>query len=114
MTYGMFQQVGFRGNCEVFCSFCRASIGTMTLETIARAGRERGPLLCPHCRRHKCDWCGEVGCEVSFECGQSGNRVCSGCYRLGLSADVPDFTLKLVFSEKPTPIKEAVLDSPSV
>lgn len=49
------------GTWEVFCNYCRASLGTMSLGVIRAAifaTLTRGGVLCPACRKVTCEGCG--------------------------------------------------------
>ncbi len=58
---GVYARETPRGVWEVFCNYCRASVGTMSMGVVRAAifaTMTRGGVLCPACRRVTCEGCG--------------------------------------------------------
>lgn len=86
------------------CAGCLNRIGEMTLDTYARAIAYRGKyLLCPECRVHHCDCCGNMmieECRKVYIVGdyQYLGNACSSCWSWVISdnptkIDFPNFSL---------------------
>lgn len=108
MTYALCVGTSERGIYEVQCACCLKGFGTMKGETIRTAIVSRGPLLCPDCRRKKCDYCGQVLPVAVARVKTTGDGICVECVCRGVNPLEPEcrFTFKIL---KPLPIKGSVL-----
>lgn len=78
------------GNFEVFCNWCRVSIGTMHFSAIREAifnTLGRGGVRCPNCRFVTCDLCGiwrggeDTHQLMAFSTSNGEIRACVDCQK---------------------------------
>lgn len=71
------------------CCNCGEKIGVMAIDTYCEALEKRGPLLCQHCRNHKCDvlnhWSENVVASIWNGKDHHIGSACTDCLTMGLA-----------------------------
>lgn len=102
MTYAIVSESSKGGVFQVICVACREEMGTMHIDDIRHAILAKGPVICPDCRRRKCDYCGELkGKELEKCTGMDGYgiyHICPSCKKMESDYFNPIYTRHMILA----------------